>query len=103
MFNELTKEIKKFNEARRWEKYHTPKNLATSVAIEAAELAKCFQWLTPEESGEVEDLEPIKDEIADILIYLINLCDKLKINPYWAVKDKLQKNQKRFPFQKGRD
>jgi NTP pyrophosphatase (non-canonical NTP hydrolase) len=96
MIYELISEIRAFNEARNWKKYHTPKNLATSIVIEAAELAEKFQWLTPAESWEIEDLVPVSDEIADVLIYLLNLCDKLHIDPYLAVKRKLQVNSKRF-------
>jgi NTP pyrophosphatase (non-canonical NTP hydrolase) len=96
MIYELMSEICAFNKARNWQEYHTPKNLATSVVIEASELAEKFQWLTPAESWEIEDLGPVADEVADVLIYLLNLCDKLHIDPYKAVKHKLQINGKRF-------
>ena len=97
MINDLIAEIRKFNAARNWEEYHTPKNLAASVMIEAAELAECFQWLTPEQSYQVEDMERVADEVADVLIYLLNLCDKLKIYPERAVYRKLWKNTFRYP------
>lgn len=96
MIYELMSEIRKFNAARNWQEFHTPKNLATSVVIEAAELAEKFQWLTPAESWEIEDLGPVADEVADVLIYLLNLCDKLHIDPYKAVKHKLTVNAARF-------
>ena len=99
--NELISEIRAFNQARDWDKYHTPKNLATSVMIEAAELAEKFQWLTPEESFNIEDMGPVADEVADVLIYLLNLCDKLHIDPYNAVKNKLEINGRRFVKQEG--
>jgi NTP pyrophosphatase (non-canonical NTP hydrolase) len=102
MIYELMSEIRAFNKARNWQEYHTPKNLATSVMIEAAELAEKFQWLTPAESWEIEDLGPVADEVADVLIYLLNLCDKLKIFPEHAVRAKLIKNGKRYPVKKGR-
>ncbi len=95
---DLIENISAFNAARNWDKYHTPKNLATAVMIEAAELAECFQWLTPEESYLIEDKEKVADEIADVLIYLLNLCDKMKINPISAVNEKMQKNRARFPI-----
>jgi NTP pyrophosphatase (non-canonical NTP hydrolase) len=96
MIYELMSDISKFNKARGWDKYHTPKNLATSVVIESAELAEKFQWLTPAESLEIDDLGPVADEVADVLIYLLNLCDKLHIDPYKAVKHKLKVNGMRF-------
>ena len=99
--NDLISEIRAFNQARDWDKYHTPKNLATSVMIEAAELAEKFQWLTPEESFNIEDMGPVADEMADVLIYLLNLCDKLHIFPEYAVRAKLVKNGARFPVKKG--
>jgi NTP pyrophosphatase (non-canonical NTP hydrolase) len=90
---DLIENISAFNAARNWDVYHTPKNLATSVMIEAAELAECFQWLTPEESYLIEDKAKVSDEIADVLIYLLNLCDKMKIDPICSVNEKLQKKQ----------
>lgn len=95
---DLIEEIRCFNAARNWDDYHTPKNLATSVMIEAAELCECFQWLTPEQSKQIEDKAQVEDEIGDVLIYLLNLCDKLRIDPMNAVKKKLAKNRKRFPL-----
>jgi NTP pyrophosphatase (non-canonical NTP hydrolase) len=101
MFYALMSEIRAFNKSRDWDKYHTPKNLATSVMIEAAELAEKFQWLTPAESWEIEDMGPVAEEVADVFIYLLNLCDKLHIYPDKAVMEKLVKNGKRFPVPKG--
>ena len=101
MIYALMEEIRQFNKARDWDKYHTPKNLATSVMIEAAELAEKFQWLTPAESWDIEDMGPVAEEVADVLIYLLNLCDKLHIFPEYAVREKLMKNGKRFPVRKG--
>ena len=101
MIYELMSEIRAFNRARNWQEYHTPKNLATSVVIEAAELAEKFQWLTPAESWEIEDLGPVADEVADVFIYLLNLCDKLSIRPEKAIRHKLTVNAKRFVRQEG--
>lgn len=99
MIEDRINDIRKFNGLRGWNIYHTPKNLAMSVMIEAAELAECFQWLTPEDSYEIEDLEQVEDEVADVLIYILNLCDKLQINPDKAIIAKLQKNAKRFKLE----
>ena len=102
MIYALMSELRAFNKSRDWDQYHTPKNLASSVMIEAAELAEKFQWLTPAESCEIDDMGPVADEVADVLIYLLNLCDKLKIFPEYAVRAKLVKNGKRYPVTKGR-
>ena len=97
MIEDLIEDIRKFNRARNWDKFHTPKNLATSVVIEAAELAECFQWLTPDESIDPENMDEIADEVADVLIYLLNLCDKLHIVPGRAIYRKLRKNAAKYP------
>ncbi len=95
---DLTEKISAFNSVRNWDRFHSPKNLAMSIMIEAAELAKCFQWLTQQESrSEIDDIIQVEDEVADVLIYLLNLCDKLKIDPINATLNKLEKNRKRFP------
>jgi len=75
---ELKDIVVRFAQERGWERYHTPKNLACSVAVEAAELLERFQWLTPEESFDVKN-DPVKkkavaEEIADVTSYLLNLC-----------------------------
>ena len=94
---EAIESVRSFNFARGWDRYHTPKNLASSVMIEAGELAECFQWLTPDESCQIDDTNPIRDEIGDVMIYLLNLCDKLKIDPMDAVYQKLEKNRIKYP------
>jgi dCTP diphosphatase len=102
MFNELILEIRKFNSDRNWEGDHSPKNLAMSVMIESAELAEHFQWLTELESYEPKSINKVSDEVADVFIYLLNLCDQLHIDPYGAVKTKIAKNGNRFPVKKAR-
>ena len=79
----------------------SPKNLAMSIVIEAAELSEHFQWLSETESYKIEDLGPVANEVADVLIYLLNLCDKLHIDPYKAVKHKLEINGRRFKTKGG--
>lgn len=99
MIYDLMAKIREFNAARDWQQYHTPKNLATSVVIEAAELAECFQWLTPEQSRNLDDadMDRVCDEVGDVLIYLLNLCDQLKIKPEKAAYRKLFKNRFKYP------
>jgi dCTP diphosphatase len=99
MLNELLIEIRKFNRERDWDQYHSPKNLATSILIEAAELAEVFQWLTEEESWKPggKALKDAEDEVADVFIYLLNLADKLGIDPVKAARQKLVKNAEKYP------
>jgi NTP pyrophosphatase (non-canonical NTP hydrolase) len=77
--DELAALIRGFAKERDWDQFHTPKNLAMGVAIEAAELMEEFHWLTPEESGQIppEKLAPVRHEMADVLLYLVRLADKL--------------------------
>ncbi len=100
--DELKKLIVKFSADRNWEEYHTPKNLASSVAIEAAELMECFQWLTPEESFELKnDLEKKKavaEEICDVASYLLNLCAVLEIDLASEFVRKLKKSALKYPI-----
>lgn len=101
---ELQRAIRRFAEERDWEQFHTPKNLATSVAIEAAELLEHFQWLTDAQSAELpeERREQVGHEIADVLIYLLRLCDRLGIEPVEAAHRKLDINAKKYPVDRAR-
>ncbi|MCK5035124.1 MAG: nucleotide pyrophosphohydrolase [Candidatus Sabulitectum sp.] len=104
MLEKLLSEIREFNDERDWAKFHSPKNLATSILIEAAELAEIFQWLTEEESQTLEDRAMInaEEEIADVFIYLLNLADKLGIDPVEASHRKILKNGKKYPINSSR-
>ena len=95
----LLKKIRQFNKERDWEQYHSPKNLAMALSVEVAEVVEHFQWLNQAQSRSLEPAkkEAIKDEIGDILIYLVNLADKLDIDPIQAALDKIEKNQKKYP------
>jgi dCTP diphosphatase len=79
---ELRDKLRVFTREREWDRYHTPKNLAMALIVEAAELAEHFQWLTAEESQSPQDgkREQIRDELADVLIYLVELADTLDID-----------------------
>ena len=104
MLNELLDEIRKFNNDREWAQFHSPKNLATSVLIEAAELAEIFQWLTEAESRKLDEKAMIdaEEEIADVFIYLLNLADKLGIDPVEASHRKILKNGRKYPVDTSR-
>jgi NTP pyrophosphatase (non-canonical NTP hydrolase) len=94
-------EIANFADARNWDQFHTPKNLAMALVGEAGELVSEFQWLKPEESFlesmSKDKLRDIELEIADVTIYLLRLADKLEIDIENAVRSKIQINETRFP------
>ena len=97
----LQTELRQFAIDRRWPPFHTPKNLAMALMVEAAELAEVFQWMTPEESV-VASLDPatkerIGDEVADVLLYLVQLADHTGIDIAEAVARKRDKNTQKYP------
>src|SRR3989304_4689200 len=98
---ELREAMRAFVAEREWERYHTPKNLAMSLAIEAAELMEHFQWLDPSESREVAAsptvLAQVADELADVLCYAFSLANVLQIDIASAVLGKLEKNALKYP------
>ncbi len=98
---QIKKKIKTFIKERDWEKFHSPKNLSMSLAIEASELMEIFQWLTTEEAN-VDQLtknqkKRIEEEIADIGIYLFDLCNVLNIDVSCAIENKLKLNRCKYP------
>jgi NTP pyrophosphatase (non-canonical NTP hydrolase) len=96
---QLIAKIRRFNDDREWERYHSPKNLATALMIEAAELAEPFQWLTQRQSRNLSTVkkQKIREEIGDVLIYLLNLADQLDIDPISAASEKIAKNEAKYP------
>ena len=101
---ELRDALRAFTREREWDRYHTPKNLAMALIVEAAELAEHFQWLTAEESQSPQDgkREKIRDELADVLIYLVELADTLDIDLIAAARDKIGTNALKYPVDKAR-
>lgn len=97
--NDLIARVKNFRLERDWDQYHSPKNLVMALVVEASELAEHFQWLTEEQSNSLppDKLAEVKEEVGDVLIYLVNLCDKLGIDPLDAAFDKLEKNRQKYP------
>jgi len=95
----LRQHIREFALARGWERYHTPKNLVMALSVEAAELLEPFQWLTAEQSCHLsaEQHEAVRQEIADVLIYLARLADILEIDLLEAAADKLVINARKYP------
>jgi NTP pyrophosphatase (non-canonical NTP hydrolase) len=102
----LQHRLAEFAAARRWEPFHTPKNLASALSIEAAELLEIFQWLTPEQSVRVmadpEQAHRVRDEVADVLAYLLQFCAVLEVDPLQALAEKIDRNEQRFPRADGR-
>ena len=98
----LRQRIRAFAEARAWERYHTPKNLVMALSVEASELLEPFQWLTPAQSQALsaEQHEAVRQEIADVLIYLTRLADLLDIDLLDAAADKLAINARKYPVDK---
>ena len=93
---ELQKKIRKFNEERDWDQFHSPENLAKSISIEAGELLECFQW------NNEYDLDEVKEELADVINYCLLLADKLEVDPKQIVLDKMKKNAKKYPVEKSK-
>ena len=100
----LRERIRAFAEARDWTRHHTPKNLAMALTVEAAELQEPFQWLTPEQSQNLNPAqrEAVRQEIADVLIYLTRLADLLDIDLLDAAAHKLAINARKYPVDKAR-
>lgn len=97
---ELTELINKFRDERDWRQFHNEKDLAISISLEASELLELFQWKTAEEG--TENLLALKDELADVLIYSFMLADNLNLDIEQVVKEKLNKNQQKYPINKSR-
>ncbi len=101
---ELQAYLREFAVARDWDQFHSPKNLAMALSVEVAELVECFQWLTEEESRNLNEtqLAAVRDEIADVQLYLAHLADKLDICIDEAVADKSRQNERKYPADKVR-
>ena len=95
----LIQTIVAFRNERNWSQFHTERNLAISISVEAAELLEIFQWGTSCELIKQKKNE-IEEEIADILIYCLLLCDRLGVNPDSIVKAKIEKNRLKYPIEK---
>jgi len=102
--NDLKKLIERFVRDREWEKFHTPRNLAESICIEAAELLEIFQWDLANESDSILNdsvkFGRLKEELADVLIYCLSLANRTKIDIAEAIADKMEKNERKYPVEK---
>lgn len=91
--------VREFVDERDWDQFHTPKNLASALTVEAAELLEHFQWLR---DGRLEELGPdkleqVRHEMADVLVYLVRLADKLDVDLFGAVQEKMVLNREKYP------
>lgn len=93
---ELCEKIRKFVDDRDWGQFHSPENLAKSISIEAAELLECFQW------DNNYNLEDVKEELADVMNYCIQMSDKLGLDPKEIILEKLKKNELKYPIEKAK-
>lgn len=97
MKQETINRIRKFSTDRDWDQFHSPANLAKSIVIEAAELLECFQW----NDGEF-NLQHVKEELADVLVYSQNLLDKLGLDADEIVNMKMNQNEAKYPVEKAK-
>ena len=105
MIKDIIKEINRFASEREWDQFHTPKNIATSISIESAELLECFQWQDPAITEVLDDaklLKSVEEEIADVMIYSLRLCSLLGSDPFEIMRAKLQKNAEKYPISKSK-
>ena len=89
--------IRKFTSDRDWEQFHTPSNLAKSISIEAGELLECFQWNDTD-----YDIEHVKEELADVLVYCQNMLDELGLDADEIINEKMDKNEAKYPVEKAK-
>ena len=101
---ELKKKIQKFVDDRDWTKYHNPKDLAISIAIEASELMELFQWVREDELKKILDdpskLTRLEEELADIMIYCLSLANVINMDVTQAVTKKVSKNEEKYPVER---
>ena len=97
MKKETIERIRKFTADRDWDQFHSPANLAKSISIEANELLECFQW-----DEEHYDINEVKEELADVLVYCRNMLDKLGLNEDEIVNAKMEQNERKYPVNKAK-
>ena len=103
VINDLKKTVENFVDEREWRQFHNPKNLSMSIAIEAAELSETVQWTNPTDSEVLEDqklVQSISHELADVMVYCLNLCSKLELDPIKIIHEKIVHNAEKYPIEK---
>ncbi len=106
ILNDLQRELREFADKRDWQPFHTPKNLVMALTGEVGELAELFQWLTPEESSAVmkqpEQAERVREEVADVFAYLLQIADVLNIDLVTALRSKVRRNERKYPVDRAK-
>lgn len=97
MNKQTVERIRKFTKDRDWDQFHSPANLAKSIAIESCELLECFQW---DENN--FNLDDVKEELADVIVYCQDLLDKLNLDVDVIVNEKMDKNERKYPVEKAK-
>jgi NTP pyrophosphatase (non-canonical NTP hydrolase) len=97
MKKETIERIRRFSIERDWDQFHSPANIAKSISIESAELLECFQW-----DERHYDLEHVKEELADVIVYCVNMADKLGLDIDAIVNAKMDQNEKKYPVEKAK-
>ena len=92
----LLKRIDKFNKDRDWDQFHSPVNLTKSISIEASELLECYQW------SDNANIEEVKEELADVMNYCLQMAISLNIDPIDIINEKMDKNEKKYPVEKAK-
>ncbi|WP_350446617.1 nucleotide pyrophosphohydrolase [Pseudomonas solani] len=103
----LAAALKQFADDRNWEQFHSPKNLAMALSGEVGELTEIFQWMTEEASRDAarnpDTAQAVREELADVLMYLVRLASVLGVDLNAAAQQKLQRNGEKYPVEKARD
>jgi NTP pyrophosphatase (non-canonical NTP hydrolase) len=106
ILNDLQRELREFADEREWQPFHTPKNLVMALSGEVGELTELFQWLTPEESSAVmtnaEQAERVREEVADVFAYLLQIADVLDIDLPSALRAKVRRNEEKYPVEQAK-
>lgn len=100
--SDLIEQLRQFADERDWSQFHSPKNLAMALTVEAAELLEQFQWLSESESSSLEEdkLMQVKEEIADVFLYLLRMSDVLGVDLVTEANSKIRKNSEKYPAEK---
>lgn len=100
----LLERIRKFAEERDWEQFHSPKNVSMALAVEAAELLEHFQWLTEDESRnlDADKKQLVAEEVADVFLYVLRICDEMDIDLVKVANQKIDKNALKYPVEKAK-
>ena len=102
--DQLRSDYEDFVRDRDWEQFHSPKNLAMALSVEASEIVEIFQWMNGAESYDLEDekLQHLREEIGDVLLYLLLLASKYDVDPISAARQKLEHNDQKYPVDKAK-